>query len=140
MTQLPAGAGPTAGAYSGAVFVPGGATDPTAPTTTAPSALPFVLWAAASVDAQGRTVATFTAPPTTDWLVRRMLVQSTVQGQALVYVGAIVPANVVSGTVSGAFDENDANQPYLVPAGQSLSIVWLSGGSAQARIEYENAA
>ena len=113
---------------------------PTTVTATAPPPRPIIANAAAAVDGAGRTVATFTAPANVDWLVRRIVVQSNTQGTAYVYVGGqIAPANLVSGTYSGLFDENDAHQPYLVPAGQSMFVVWTAGGVCQARIEYVEA-
>lgn len=135
----PQGAGPAGGAFSGTVYRPpaagtqalDGSVDPTTATR------PLIAQKAATVDPEGRMVSTFTAPVTAAWLVHRILVQSTVRGQARVYVGAAIdPANLVSGTISGNLDENDANQPYLVPEGQSMFVHWLSGGDCRARIEY----
>jgi hypothetical protein len=99
----------------------------------APTTRPQIANAVADTDG----VARFTAPPTIAWLVRRILVQSDTKGRALVYVGTPEPANLVSGTIAGDLDENDANQPYLVPEGQTLTIVWEAGGNCQARIEYD---
>lgn len=83
-------------------------------------------------------VAAFTAPVTSAWLVRRILVQSDTRSQALVYVGsAIDAANLVSGTIAGNLDENDANQPYLVAEGESMFVHWVGGGVCRARIEYQ---
>jgi hypothetical protein len=98
---------------------------------------PLIANATGTDDGAGRMVARFTAPPTVAWLVRRIVVQSTVSGQALVYVGSLIPENVVSGTITGEFDENDANQPYLVSEGVELAVVWANGGVCRARIEYQ---
>lgn len=57
--------------------------------------------------------------------------------RAFVYVGPIQPENLVSGTVSGAFDENDPNQPIYVPEGTPVNVVWTTtNGPARARIEF----
>lgn len=139
MSQYPTGAGPTSGRFSGTVYTPPAAgvrtladTDPATTSSTRPS----VAHASAAVDSAGRMVATFTAPTTAAWLVRRIVVQSTVRGQALVYVGGIEAGNLVCGTVAGNLDENDPNQPYLVPEGQALAVHWVDGGTCSARIEY----
>lgn len=131
----PAGAGPNAGAFTGEVWNPSTSPAQGLDGTPAQVSRPQVASADAVVSG-GLTVATFTAPTTTAWLVRRIVVQSNTFGTAFVYVGTIDPDNIVSGTFSGDFDENDANQPYLVPEGVSMRIVWASGGICQARIEY----
>lgn len=132
--MYPTGAGPTAGQFSGTVWQPTEAADQAAGIITS-SARPSIANAAAEL-VDGRMVAAFTAPVSTAWLVRRIVVQSEVPGRALVYVGTLIPENVISGTVSGEFDENDANQPYLVPESETLSVVWDNPGMARARIEY----
>lgn len=135
MTDYPEGAGPTAGAFSGEVYTPPAASTATGGTTTT---RPVVLTAQAKADGSGRMVASFTAPATLAWLVRRITVQSTVRGQALVYVGgAIAPENLVTGTIAGNLDENDANQPYLVPEGLTMFVHWVAGGVCTARIELD---
>lgn len=140
MTVYPNGAGPQAGAFSGTVYTPpaagtqavDGSVDTT--TTTRPSSAQAV----AKADSAGRMVSTFTTPVTVAWSVRRIVVQSTIRGQALVYIGSSIdPANLVSGTIAGNLDENDANQPYLIPEGQSMFVHWVSGGVCRARIEYD---
>lgn len=134
--SLPAGAGPEGGAFSGTPYV--------APTSTAGAGAqgtrtrPSVAQTRATLDSSGRMVAAFTAPVTAAWLVGRIVVQSDIRGQALVYVGSVIdPANLVSGTIAGDLDENDANQPYLVPEGQSMFVHWVAGGICRARIEYQ---
>lgn len=138
MTTYPAGAGPYSAQYGGEVYVPpaAGVTTPDTLTTTG-GTRPSILSQPAYADAQGRVVAVFTAPTTQAWLVRRIVVTSDTPGKALVYVGTLDPSNLVSGTVAATFDENDANQPYLVPEGQSMTVHFLSGGTASARIEYD---
>jgi hypothetical protein len=87
----------------------------------------------------GKLRATFGPPaPGRAWLVRRMTVQNSETGRAYVYVGDEQPQNIVSGTRSGTFDENDPRQPYFVPEGSPLLVVWQSvtTGEALARIEY----
>lgn len=103
-----------------------------------------VLPARPTVQAQRAVVvagalrATFTPPPAKSWLVRRITVQNTEFGQAFVYVGDAQPQNVVSGTRTGTFDENDTSQPIFVPEGSPLLVIWTSvtTGVAWARIEY----
>lgn len=74
------------------------------------------------------------------WYVYRMTITSTVEGTAYVYVGnsnaALDMSTVVSGSLSAEFDENDAVNPYYVPQGQTLTVVFVSGGECTARIEY----
>lgn len=135
----PPGAGPEAARFSGTVYQPPGEQTYSLAgdgSTTTSTTRPSVAHATAAADSSGRMVAEFTPPPTETWLVRRIVVQSTVRGQALVYVGTVDAANLVSGTVSGNLDENDPNQPYLVPEGTALRVHWVDGGVCSARIEY----
>lgn len=91
------------------------------------------------------TTITFTPSPAVVWLVGRITVQSTVIGAARVYV---IPAGMavtedyfVAGTFSGDADEDDTNQPIVVPEGHVLTIVWDNAGApARARIEYRELA
>lgn len=129
MSAYPPGAGPTAGAFTGTVW------EPPAETAT-PAPRPLVATQAAAL-VGGQLVASLTPPPGVAWLVRRITVQNSVPGRAYVYVGALVADNIVSGTVSGEFDENDANQPYLVAEGTAFSVVWAAAGTARFRIEYD---
>jgi hypothetical protein len=138
VSQYPDGAGPNAGRFWGEVYQPPGLPIPGSSSNGGggSSDRPVILSAHATVDGQGRTIATFEAPPTQAWLVRRIVVQSTIRGQALVYIGTLDPTNVVSGTLVGDFDENETAQPYLVAEGDTLSVVWIAGGDAWARIEF----
>lgn len=62
---------------------------------------------------------------------------------ARVYIGLnTANANLVSGTSSGDFDENEADPPYFIPPGQYMTVEWSDvpdGGSAFARFEYHEA-
>lgn len=80
---------------------------------------------------------TFNPGPAAYWLVRRMIVLSDTPGECRVYLGTVSDENQISGTYSGDFDENDANQPYLVPESTALIFEWPSGGACHARIEFE---
>lgn len=104
---------------------------------------PLVITQEATTDpATGLPTATFTPYPGETWLVRRITVQSDVDGLCYVYVGpAITPAACVSGTRTGSFDENDSVNGYVVPAGSSMFVQWLAGtpSSTIARIEYVSA-
>lgn len=136
MTNLPPGAGPTAGAFTGTVYQ-APATAAASDGTTTTDTRPLIGTTAAVQDSAGRMVATFTAPATAALEVSRIVVQSDIRSQALVYVGTSIEAeNLVSGTIAGDLDENDANQPYLVPENQSLFVWWKGGGNCRARIEY----
>lgn len=101
-------------------------------------ARPVILTAQAAI-VNGKLRATFGPPaPGRAWLVGRITVQNDNSGRAYVYVGDEQPQNVVSGTSSGTFAENEAVRPYFVPEGTPLLVVWLSvtTGAALARIEY----
>lgn len=105
-----------------------------------PGALPArpVVEVQKAVVVAGQLRCTFTPAPGKAWLVRRVTVQNTVFGQAFVYVGDKQPQNIVSGTRTGTFDENDTSQPIFVPEGSPVLIVWTGAttGSAWGRIEY----
>ena len=99
---------------------------------------PLIASQTAAHDAQGRMVAQFTA--TDPMMVYRITVTSDTQGTAYVYVGpagVLTNDNLVSGTWSAQFDENDSRNPYYVPLGQTLTVYFVSGGVCTARIEYE---
>lgn len=88
----------------------------------------------------GKVRATF-GPPRSGvaWSVTRCVVQNNVSGRAFAYVGEERPENVIDGTNSGTFDVKDQGQPWYVPEGQALLIVWqgsTGGATATARIEY----
>lgn len=135
MTDYPPGAGPTAGAFSGTVYQ--APTTAQADGTTTTDTRPLIATTAAVQDSAGRMVATFTASALAAMQVYRIVVQSDTRSQALVYVGSTIePENLVSGTIAGDLDENDANQPYLVPENQRLFVWWKGGGNCRARIEY----
>lgn len=137
MTNLPPGAGPEAGSFSGTIYMPPAAAPAGTAGATTTATRPLVATTAATLDSAGRMVAKFTAPATAAWEVERIVVQSTVRSQALVYVGTAIEAeNLVSGTIAGNLDENDANQPYLVAENQSMFVHWVGGGTCRARIEY----
>lgn len=106
-------------------------------TTPALPARPVVI-AQKALIVSGALRCTFTPAPGKAWLVRRITVQNTKFGQAFVYVGDNQPQNVVSGTRTGTFDENDTSQPIFVPEGSPLLVIWTSAtnGVAWARIEY----
>lgn len=138
MTSYPTGAGPYAGRFA-AVPVDPITGAPLLPGTTAGAdvaAPPLILTEHSADTAPGASV-TFTPPPGFAWSVARITVQSDVDGLAYVYVGQVIPENVVSGTFAGMFDENDATQPYYVPAGSQLVVAWPAGGHCLARIEYQ---
>jgi hypothetical protein len=101
----------------------------------APVVRPAVLTAAATT-VNGVCAAVLTAPATAAWLVHRIVVQNSVKGRALVYVGTVGREAVVSGTVSGEFDENDTHAPIFVAESTPLTVVWDNPGDALARIEY----
>ncbi len=90
----------------------------------------------ATVEPDGVTRARLTPPQPQFWLVYRITVQSTVQGEAYVYVGEPSIYTLVSGTYSGEFDENETSVPYVVPIGTPIVIEWPAGGECLARIEY----
>lgn len=123
--------GPYGGSFGGTPY------DPTAqaPTTTQATRPQSASMASSLVAGTQRVV--FNPGPSSIWLVRRMVVLSDTPGECHVYVGPVAPENMVSGTYSGDFDENDANQPYLVPEASDLTFVWPSGGACRARIEYD---
>lgn len=107
--------------------------------TAAPPARPFIAVAAAKLTA-GKMRASF-GPPAAGvaWSVYRITVQASAAGRAYMYVGDERPENLVSGTDSGTFDENDTGRPYYVPEQQPLLVVWQAGTNdpaALARIEY----
>lgn len=81
---------------------------------------------------------TFVPAPGRAWLVRRITVSNTMTGKAFVYEGDYQPQNVVSGTRTGTFDENDTANPIFIPEGSAMLVVWLSAttGVAWSRIEY----
>ena len=99
---------------------------------------PLIASQIAKSDGKGNTVAAFTATAGS-WYVNRITVTSDTDGTAYVYVGAAgqyTPDALVSGTWSAQFDENDAVQPYWVPQGMTLSVLFSNGGNCTARIEY----
>jgi hypothetical protein len=100
---------------------------------------PFIANAVGQL-VNGKVRATFgPPPPQVAWSVYRITVQGSVSGRAYMYVGDERPENLVSGTNSGTFDENDTGRPYYVPENTPLLIVWQSGTAdpaAMARIEY----
>lgn len=81
---------------------------------------------------------TFTPAAGKAWLVRRITVQADITGRAFVYEGDAQRQNIVSGTRSGTFDENDTRQPIFIPEGSQMLVIWPSAASgfASARIEY----
>lgn len=102
------------------------------------SARPFISTAVAAIVA-GKLRATFGPPlPGRAWMVGRITVQNSNPGRAYVYVGDEQNQNIVSGTSSGTFAENEAVRPIYVPEGTTLLVVWQSvtTGSALARLEY----
>lgn len=113
-----------------------GNADGTTPGQAAAAPPPPIVATAQAVASGGQQVATFAAPTTVGWLVRRIVVQSDTPGNALVYVGGVKPDNLVAGTHAGDLDSDDSGPGYLVGPGQSLAVVWPSGGSCRARIEY----
>lgn len=121
--------------FSGDRYYPTGSTDSA---QVAPQR-PFIA-VAAGVLVGGKMRATFGPPaPGVAWSVYRITVQGAVAGRAYMYVGDERPENLVSGTNSGTFDENDTGRPYYVPEATPLLIVWQAGTSdpaAMARIEY----
>ena len=134
-------AGPDGGVFYGLPYTPGAAG---AGGVGAAAAQPQVAAVQASVqpvNGSPQLVATLgPVPPSSLWLVRRITVQASAACSAYVYVGGLLPANIVSGTASGDFDENDTNQPIIVPCGQELAVVWtLASGTALARVEYQQA-
>lgn len=84
--------------------------------------------------------AVWTAPGGAAVLLTRITVQCSDNAgrpAAYVYVGDRADQNLVSGTSSGHFDENDPNQPYFVPESTPVTIVWTTTtGTASARLEY----
>ena len=118
-------------AYGGDRYTPDAA-GAVVPSASAPR--PLILQAVAQSEA-GTMRARFTPDPW-PWLVHRITVQSDTLGTALVYVGEPAAENLVSGTFSGDFDENDASSPYLIPEGSPLIVEWPAGGICRARIEY----
>jgi hypothetical protein len=79
----------------------------------------------------------FQLPAGVAWLVRRITVQSTIPGYCYVYAGGAQPPNLVSGTFSGLFDEDDTNTPIFVEESSQLTLVWPNGGApVTGRIEY----
>lgn len=128
----PIGAGPTAGRFIGEPW-----SGQQAPGAAGGSPRPFARSQRATL-VNGRLRASFGEPRAGQvWWVSRITVQADSPVRAYVYVGAVIPDNAVSGTGSGSFDENDPNQPYLVPEGSPLTVEWLTGvGTAIARIEY----
>ena len=119
---------------------PGGSSSTTA-ATTGSGARPEIAYAPASVVA-GQLVARLGPPsPGYAWEVRRITVQASDAASyptAYVYVGLDTnPANLVCGTASGAFDDNDTNTPVWVPEGAQLIVAWSTAtGTAGVRIEY----
>jgi hypothetical protein len=134
--------GPNGGRFAADIYQP----------TAAAAADNSGLWVAAplpsiastnAVAEAGQLRARFLAPASgRGWYVGRVTVQYTGpdKPRAYVYVGTPDPANLVSGTRSGAFDESEYTRALYVPAGQSLCVAWLSAsGTALARIEYQEA-
>lgn len=122
--------GPYGGQFAGDPY------DPYEQQPQAATAVRPQIATSASTLVDGVPTVTFSPGPAAMWLVRRMVVQSDTEGQCLVYVGPVAPENIVSGTMTGDFDENDAAQPYYVPEGSSLTFRWPAGGACHARIEY----
>lgn len=109
----------------------------------APDGTPQLRPAIAAVPARlvgGQLVASWQYVNGTALWLTRITVSATAgdsSTRAFLYVGAVDPANLVSGTASGAFDENDPNQPIFVPEATPVNVVWTTAaGSALARLEY----
>lgn len=134
MVDYPDGAGPSGARFTGEVYTPPGATSDSS------GSRPEYASLAAVTESDGIKRARFLAPTWTYWLVHRITVQSDTHGNAYIYVGneTTIPTvdQRVSGTFSGAFDENEALTPYLVPEGMAMIVEWPSGGVCWARIEY----
>ena len=128
--------GPEGGRFAGDPYVARGGQSAAAPIVI--GIRPYVAYADAKLVA-GQLVATLGPPRNgTAWEVRRITVQaSALAVNAYVYVGGPVPQNLVSGTSSGHFDENDTNQPIFVPENVPMSVAWSTAtGTASVRIEY----
>jgi hypothetical protein len=127
--------GPEAGRFAGQPYAPSGdARRPEVLSVQAkltivkslPGALPYLV---ASATPRGAGV----------WSVHRITVQGSDAVAAYVYIGDLVNPNIVSGTKSGAFDENDTVKPITVPENTAISVVWLTtnvAATAYMRLEY----
>lgn len=116
------------------------ATAPAADSAAPAQVRPFIAVGIGVVVA-GKVRAAF-GPPRAGvaWSVTRCVVQNNISGRAFAYVGEERPENVIDGTNSGTFDVKDQGQPWYVPEGQALLIVWqgaTAGATATARIEYQ---
>ncbi|MBT2400645.1 hypothetical protein [Streptomyces sp. ISL-100] len=134
--------GPHGGRFAADVYRPGAtaAGDNFGLSSAAPFPTPASTQA---VPEMGALTARFSASPSgRGWYVGRITVQhdGADSPRAYVYVGEPTPANLVSGTDSGHFDECEYVRPLPVPAGQDLCVVWQTAdGTALARIEYTEA-
>lgn len=111
---------------------------PDAAGTAAPAPRPNIVTVDGILDAgSGHLIASWHEPRGQALYLTRMTVQADSDSYAYVYVGSVDTRNLVSGTTSGTFDENDPNQPYYVPEGTPVNVEWTTGtGSATARFEY----
>lgn len=134
--------GPYGGSFAADPWAGGGAAVGDNSGLSAAAPLPVIASRTAAVES-GQLTARLLAPAAGRGLyVGRITVQFTGTGspRAYVYAGEPVPANLVSGTRSGTFDECEYQVPLYVPQGQPLCVVWLSAtGSALARVEYREA-
>lgn len=97
---------------------------------------PGIDTAAATLVA-GSLVATWRAPLGGAVYLTRMTVSADTACAAYLYVGTPERVNLVSGTASGNFDENDPSQPIYVPEGTPVTVVWQTAiGAALVRVEY----
>lgn len=134
--------GPNGGRFAADIYRPGAAAVADNSGLSAAAPLPSIASPAAVVQS-GRLTARLTAPASGRGIyVGRITVQYTGSSspRAYVYVGEPVPANLVSGTRVGTFDECEYVRPLYVPAGHDLCVAWESStGTALARIEYTEA-
>lgn len=127
-------AGPESGRFTADPFAAGSV--PLVTTEAAAAARPIVE-AVPAVLVGANLRSTFGGAGKAARLVRRITVQATTATAAYVYVGDVRPENLVSGTRTGNFDENDTSQPIFVPEGTTMAVEWqTSAGTALARIEY----
>lgn len=82
----------------------------------------------ATLDAAGNGTAVLQVPALETWHLTRVAVSATSntsEPEARVYIGSVIPSNLLGGTYSGSLDSSDETQD--VQPGQRIYCVWSGG-------------